>query len=330
MRVLITGGTGFIGSRLALQCLARGDAVQVLGLENTSVETANRVCLAARGAEVIPASVLNKERLLTVVQGIDVVYHLAAAQHEANVADQHFWDVNVTGTHHLLEVSLEAGVKRFVHGSTIGVYGAALDGIIDEQSPPQPDNIYGRTKLEGEKLVLSYREKLPVVIVRISETYGPGDHRLLKLFRAIHKNVFFMIGNGENKHHLIYINDLIDGLSLAATVAEAVGEMFVLAGKEALTTNDMVTIIAEQLGTHIRKFRAPLPLLMVLATMLETGLRPLGIQPPLHRRRMDFFKKSFTLSHDKASHLLGFTPKCSFAEGVKETAMWYRSNGYLS
>jgi dihydroflavonol-4-reductase len=330
MRVLITGGTGFIGSRLALQCLAKGDAVQVLGLEKTSAETANRACLAAQGAEVIVESMLNKERLFTVVRGTDVVYHLAAAQHEANVTEQHFWDVNVTGTHHLLEASREAGVKRFVHGSTIGVYGAALERIIDEQSPQRPNNIYGKTKLEGEKLVLSYREKLPVVIIRISETYGPGDHRLLKLFRAIHKNVFFMIGNGENKHHLIYISDLIDGLFLAATVADAVGEVFVLAGKEALTTNDMVAIIAEQLGTRIRKFRAPLPLFMGLAAMLETGLRPLGIQPPLHRRRMDFFKKSFMLSHDKASNLLGFTPTSSFAEGVKETVMWYRSNGYLS
>ena len=330
MHVLITGGTGFIGSRLALQCLAKGDAVRVLGLENTSAETANRTCLAARGADVIPASVLNKERLLTAVQGIDVVYHLAAAQHEANVTDAHFRDVNVTGTRHLLEASIEAGVKRFVHGSTIGVYGAALEGTIDEQSPLQPDNIYGSTKLEGERLVLSYREKLPIVIIRISETYGPGDHRLLKLFRAIHKNVFFMIGNGENKHHLIYINDLIDGLFLAASVAEAVGEVFVLSGKEALTTNDMVAIIAEQLGTHIRKFRAPLSLFMILAGMLETGLRPLGIQPPLHRRRMDFFKKSFTLSHAKASNLLGFIPKFSFTEGVKETATWYRSHGYLS
>jgi nucleoside-diphosphate-sugar epimerase len=330
MHVLITGGTGFIGSRLALRCLARGYTVKVLGLANTSAEAANRKCLEARGAEVIPETVTNQEGLFAVARGVEVVYHLAAAQHEAHAADQHFWDVNVTGTRHLLEASVEAGVKRFVHGSTIGVYGATLDGIIDEQSPLQPDNIYGRTKLEGERLVLAYREQLPVVVVRISETYGPGDYRLLKLFRAIHKNVFFVIGNGENKHHLIYIDDLINGLLLAATVEEAKGEVFVLAGKEVLTTNEMVEIIAEQLETRIRKFRAPLPLFMALATAVEAGLRPLGVQPPLHRRRMDFFKKSFTFSPEKSSRILGFTPGIGFAEGVKETVTWYRGKGYLS
>lgn len=329
MQVLITGGTGFIGSRLALHCLAEGDAVKVLGLENTSAEAANRKCLEARGAEIILETVANQACLFTVARGVDVVYHLAAAQHEAHVPDQHFWDVNVTGTRHLLDACLEAGVQRFVHGSTIGVYGATLDGRIDEQSPLQPDNIYGTTKLAGERLVLSYREQLPVAVVRISETYGPGDQRLLKLFRAIHRQVFFMIGSGANKHHLIYIDDLIDGLQLAATVAEARGEVFVLAGREALTTQEMVAIIAEQLGTRLRKFRAPLPPFMALATVLETGLRPLGIHPPLHRRRMDFFRKSFTFSYEKASSILGFAPEVGFADGARETARWYRSQGYL-
>jgi nucleoside-diphosphate-sugar epimerase len=330
MHVLITGGTGFIGSKLALQCLARGDTVRVVGQENTAAEAATSKGLEARGAEVIRASVTNRERMFTVVQDVDLVYHLAAAQHEANVPDRHFWEVNVTGTQHLLDASIKAGVKRFVHGSTIGVYGTALAGVIDEQSSLQPDNIYGKTKLEGERLALSFREQLPVVIIRISETYGPGDYRLLKLFRALQTNLFFMIGSGRNTHHLIYIDDLVDGLLLAATVAEASGQTFVLAGKEVLTTNDMVAIIAEQLGTRMRKFRAPLSPFLVLATVLEKGLRPLGMQPPLHRRRMDFFKKSCVLSHAKASKILGFTPKVGFKEGVKETVQWYKNMGYLS
>jgi nucleoside-diphosphate-sugar epimerase len=330
MRVLITGGTGFIGSRLALRCLAEGHDVAVLGQENTDAEASNRQHLEAQGADVITTSVTERERLFAVMQGIELVYHLAAAQHEANVPDQHFWDVNVTGTQNLLDASVKAGVKRFIHGSTIGVYGSASSGVIDEQSPRQPDNIYGETKLEGEKRVLLQREHLPVVIVRISETYGPGDYRLLKLFKAIQKRVFFMIGNGQNVHHLIYIDDLVEGLTLAATVAGAVGETVVLAGKETLTTDEMVATIAAQLGTRIPKWRAPLPLFQAVATVLEKSLQPLGMQPPLHRRRLDFFRKSFVMSSAKAGKLLGFAPQWHFRDGVRATAQWYAEMGYLT
>lgn len=329
MKVLITGGTGFIGSNLALRCLENGDIVRVLGQENNPAEAENRKMIEEKGAEVILASITDREKIFSLLQGIDLVYHLAAAQHEANVPDQVFWDVNVTGTKNILEASVHAGVKCFVHGSTIGVYGFALEGHVDEQSPLKPDNIYGVTKLEGEKVVYSFKDKLPFVIIRISETYGPGDRRLLKLFKGIKKNAFFMIGKGENIHHLIYIDDLIDGLFAAAESKKAIGETFVLAGKDAVTTNEMIQKIAQAFGKNMPRFRMPLLPFELIAAIMETALRPLGIQPPLHRRRMNFFKKSFLFSLDKASKILNFNPKVSFESGVDQTARWYERMGYL-
>lgn len=328
MKVVITGGTGFIGSRLALKCLEKGYSVKVLGQENTTAESENRRLIEEKGAEVVLASVADKESVLESVKGIDVVFHLAAAQHEMNISDQRFWDVNVGGTKNMLEASVNARVKRFVHGSTIGVYGS-MEGTIDEQTACSPDNSYGITKLEGERLVLSFKEILPVVVIRIPETYGPGDRRLLKLFRAINKNMFFMIGDGENIHHLIYIDDLIEGLLLASTNEEAIGKIFVLPGKEPVRTSDMVATVAEQLGAGVPKFRVPLYPFLVLATITEKVLRPLGVQPPIHRRRMDFFRKSFSFSQEKALNVLGFVPKVGFRQGVLETAKWYKKMGYL-
>ncbi len=329
MHVLITGGTGFIGSRLALRCLEQGHTVTVLGQENTPAEAENSRGLQARGAKVALASITDSDQVAAQLRGVDLVVHLAAAQHEANVPDRHFWAVNVEGTCNLLEASVRAGVSRFVHGSTIGVYGAALHGTLNERSPVRPDNIYGQTKLEGEKQVLSFQGRLPVVVIRVSETYGPGDLRLLKLFRAIQKSVFFMIGNGMNVHHLIYIEDLLDGFMLAATAEAVNGEVFVLAGKEVLTTNDMVAIISDQLGARPPRFRAPLALFLGVASLMEACCRPLGVQPPLHRRRLDFFKKSFMFSCEKAERLMGFSPKWTFKEGVGKTALWYRESGKL-
>ncbi len=329
MNVLITGGTGFIGSRLGLRCLQRGDSVTLFGQVNNPAEKENQRVLEDRGAKVILGSVTDRDEVFESLKGIECVYHLAAAQHEVNVPDQHFRNVNVNGAKNILEASVQAGVKIFVHGSTIGVYGDALDGEIDETSPLQPNNIYGVTKLEAEKLVLSFQQKLPVVIVRISETYGPGDYRLLKLFKAIKKGIFFVIGNGKNLHHLIHIDDLIDGLFLAATVEEAKGKAFVLAGKDVLTTREMAEVVAAQLKKKLSRFQIPLFPFLLLASILEGTLRPLGIQPPLHKRRMDFFKKSFSFSQEHSKTVLSFVPKVAFCEGVADTEKWYEEMGYL-
>ena len=328
MNIAITGGTGFIGSRLTLKCLERNDAVRVLGLENTPAESQNAAEITRKGAEVLPVSVTNRDALFSSLKNIDVVYHLAAAQHEMNVPDKHFWDVNVQGTRNVLEACVENGVQRLIHGSTIGVYGI-VDGFIDENTPCNPENIYGETKLEGERLALSYRDRLPVVVVRIPEVYGPGDRRLLKLFKMIQKNKFFMIGTGQNLHHLIYIDDLIQAFFMAGEKSEAVGEVFLPAGEKPLSTNEMVDTIAVHLKSKGAAFQVPFGPVYLAAATMESLFRPLGIQPPLHRRRMDFFKKSFELSWKKSADVLGYKPEVSFSDGVRETARWYATMGFI-
>jgi nucleoside-diphosphate-sugar epimerase len=329
MKVLITGGTGFIGSRLAFRCKQRGDEVVILAQANTQAEKENINELEEKGFTIVIGDVAEKEKVEQAVTGCDVVFHLAAAQHEANVPDQHFWNVNVEGTRNLLDASIKENVKRFVHGSTIGVYGVEMQGELSETSLLKPDNIYGVTKKAGEELVLSYKDKLPVTAIRISETYGPGDRRLLKLFKGIKKRKFFIIGDGENKHQLIYVDDLIDGMFLAAEKETALGEVFVLAGDEILTTNDMVDVIAEIIGVDKLKFKAPMWPFYLLAIMMEYTLRPLGIQPPLHRRRLDFFKKTLYFSPAKSAKLLGFKARTDFRKGSTETAEWYQQQGML-
>jgi nucleoside-diphosphate-sugar epimerase len=205
----------------------------------------------------------------------------------------------------------------------------ALGGIIDENSPCKPDNIYGVTKYEGEKCVQLYKDRIPICIIRISETYGPGDRRLLKLFKGIAKGRFPHIGNGNNIHHLIYVDDLIDGFLLAANEDSAVGETFVLAGREPLTTTEMLRTVADVAGQTKPLRKLPMLPFMMAAVTMELTLAPLGIQPPLHRRRMDFFKKSYLFAQEKSFNRLQFNPKTSFREGAAQTANWYRQNALL-
>src|SRR5690606_10445803 len=120
-----TGGSGFIGSRLALRARAQGLDLIAIGMANTPAERARIAELAAAGVEVRLGSLKHAEFLAEATRGVDCVIHLAAAQHETNVPDSYFLDINVEGTRALLDASVRAGVRRFVYGSTIGVYGAA-------------------------------------------------------------------------------------------------------------------------------------------------------------------------------------------------------------
>lgn len=327
MNVVITGGTGFIGSRLALELVEAGNSLTALGQANTPAEADNMARLERAGVRVVKASVTDPAALAAALRAAETVFHLAAAQHEMNVPDRHFHQVNVTGTRNVLEAALRAGVRRVVHGSTIGVYGPAR-GVIDESTPCRPDNIYGRTKLEGERVALSYADRLPVVAVRIPEVYGPGDRRLLKLFRAVRRGRFVRIGSGRNLHHPIYVDDLTAALRALAAHPAAAGRVVLLAGKHPVSTDEMLDAIAAAVGVQPPRLRAPLAPLLAAATVLELGLRPFKIQPPLHRRRMDFFRKSFSLRADRAAEL-GVLPRVGFAEGARRAAEWYRSAGLL-
>jgi nucleoside-diphosphate-sugar epimerase len=263
------------------------------------------------------------------MKGVNVVYHLAAAQHEANVPDQYYHDINVEGTRNVLAAAVDARVGRVVHGSTIGVYGIGRDGPVTDDSPLEPDNIYGVTKLAGERVVREYARRLPVSIVRISETYGPSDWRLLKLFRGLARGRFAMLGRGDNLHHPIYVDDLVEGLRRAAESPRTSESAMVLAGPDAVTTRQMVGAISAALERPAPRLRLPLAPLLFAASVSEMTLRPLGIQPPLHPRRMNFFVKSFQFSCAEARKTIDFNPKIPFGVGVGFVAQWYREQGLL-
>jgi dihydroflavonol-4-reductase len=329
MKLLLTGGTGFIGSRVALEARRRQLDFVVTGMIKHEADELRVAELKRAGISLEPGPIQDTDFARHIVAGRDTVIHLAAAQHEAGMPDSHFEAVNVTGTQNLLAASREAGVRRFIYGSTIGVYGSAAEGKLDESSPPNPDNIYGKTKLAAECVVREQAGDVETCIMRISETYGPGDFRLLKLFRAIDRGKFLMIGNGENLRQAMHVDDLVTLLLLVTVHAAAPGETFILPGEEVMTTRQMVDVIAGVLGRSASRVRLPMWPFMAAAVLFETIFKPLRIDPPLHRRRLDFFRKSFVFSTDKAKRVLGFTPQVAFRDGARDTAEWYCRQGLL-
>jgi nucleoside-diphosphate-sugar epimerase len=168
------------------------------------------------------------------------------------------------------------------------------------------------------------------VVVRISETYGPADLRLLKLFRAIKRGRYVTLGSGLNERQLIYVDDLCRALLAAVQTPGAAGETMILAGGERLTTDAMVASICTALGRPARARHFPLWPFDIAAKMCETLLPPVGLKPPLHSRRLDFFRKSFRFSTERAARILGFRPQTPFATGAQLTANWYSDAGLLT
>lgn len=330
LRIFLTGGTGFIGSQFAQLATRAGHRVTVASLINNDAEKFRCELLARAGMSIVEVALGDTPRLREVLPGHEAIIHLAAAQHEAEAPESHFRTVNVDGTRNLLTLAVATGVRRFVHGSTIGVYGHASDGVLDEASPLAPDNPYSRTKAEAERVVHEFRERLETVIVRISETYGPADLRLLKLFKAIQRGRYMTLGDGRNERQLIYVDDLCRALLSAAQSPDAVGQTVILAGSERLTTDEMVAAISSALGKTLTARHIPLWPFDVAAAVCETCLPPLGLKPPIHRRRLDFFRKSFRFSTDRAARVLNFHPEVPFQDGAQRTAAWYRSTGLLS
>jgi dihydroflavonol-4-reductase len=329
MKLLITGATGLIGSHLAGAARLQGHRVVAAGLTNNPLEQQRRRSLESSGIPVLVGELQDLEFARKAVKGCDAVIHLAAAQHEAGVPDDYFYRANVDATRVLLDACVEAGVKRFLYGSTIGVYGQSAAAALDEQSALQPSNIYETTKLAAEAVTKSYASQLETTIVRISETYGPGDGRLLKLFRAEARGWLVLIGPGANLRQPIHVVDLVRGLLCAVRHPAAIGQTFVFAGPSAITTREMIADIAAALGRSGRTVRIPMFPILVAASICEFVCKQLRIQPPLHRRRLDFFRKSLWFSIDKAKTLLDFEPTTPFSAGARDTAASYRSAGWV-
>jgi nucleoside-diphosphate-sugar epimerase len=288
--------------------------------------------LRAVGAEIVTGDVRVAESLARGMAGSDVVFHLAAIFREAGKSDAEYQAVNVEGTRNALEAAAAAGVPRFLHCSTVGVYGDTGPTPANEETPlfESPDS-YNRTKLAAERLAKEAFARLGLAgtIVRPSAGYGPGELRYLKLFRGIARDKFVMIGSGETRQNLAYIDDLCAGMILAATRPEAVGETFVLAGEENVTLAELARRVAKVVGGRPWRVRVPAWPVMSAAVLCETLCRPLGIEPPLHRRRVGFFTIHRAFDIAKAKRLLGFRPAVSLDEGLRATADWYRSEGLL-
>ncbi len=326
MRVALTGASGYTGGRLLHALRGRGDEVTAL-VRSASVTEA----LRASGARIVEGDLRDEAALERLVENAHAVLHVAAVYRTAGHPDAYYREVNVTGTERLLEAAARAGVRRFVHTSTVGVHGHVERPPADETAPFAPGDVYQATKAEAEVLALRFhRERgLPVAVVRPGAIYGPGETRLLKLFRAIARGRYAVVGSGRTFYHPVYVDDLVDGFLLALERPEAVGEAFLVCGPRYVSQDDLAAMIARATGGRVLPFHVPAAPLQWAGDVVEAICVPLGLEPPLHRRRVDFWTKSRAFSIEKARRKLGYAPRVDLEAGIARTAASYREAGWL-
>ena len=310
MRILLTGGTGFIGRHL-VERLAPEHELTCLVRESSKREAVD--FLRGLRASLVCGDITDKSSLPRM--DFDAVCHLAGILGSSLTPEKEYFRVHVDGTRNLL--GLCSG--RFIYCSSAGVLGPVLDG--DETSPLNPTNPYEKSKAEAESLVRDYPNH---VIIRPEFVYGPHDMHVLQLFRAIKDRRFFLIGRGESLLHPTYVDDVVHCLAAALSAGNGT---YMVAGERAVPVKKLALMAAEMLESRAPGLSVP----MVAArayTALEPMFRKAGVEPVLTRSRLDFFTKSRSFKNAKARQAFGLEPK-TLKEGLLQTLTWYRKNGQL-
>jgi dihydroflavonol-4-reductase len=325
-RALVTGAAGYTGLALAAHLASSGVGVRALVRR-----AGHNDDLSQAGAEIVTGDVRDRSVIESALEGVDTVYHLAAVFRKAGVPDSEYRTVHVDATKQLIECAAAAGVKRFVHCSTVGVHGDVGDAPANEDAPLQPMDIYQETKLEGEQIAVRTAEHvaMPLTVVRPGPIYGPQERRLLKMIGGVAQGRFVLVGDGSPRFQMVYIQDLVEGIRLAGESPNAVGRTYILAGDEAPTLKELVGEIADVAQVSPPRWHLPVWPVWLAGVLCEAICVPLRVEPPIFRRRVKFFTSSRWFDTSRARHELGYAPKTSLRDGLSQTLQSYRELGWV-
>jgi nucleoside-diphosphate-sugar epimerase len=320
--VLVTGGTGFVGSHLIEALLRRGD--QVRGLVRNP---ARAQALAFDGVEWMGGDLSDREALGRAVRTVEVIYHVAGLVAVHSEAEG--MAVNRDGTARLLEAARETGA-RFVFVSSLAAAGPApVDRPLTGDEPPAPITAYGRSKLAAEALIR--RSPLPWVILRPPAVYGPRDREMLRIFAGIVRfGIAPVFGAGDQQLSLVYGPDLAEAIARAGASPDALGRILYPTHPEILTSTGLVRGIAAAAERRVRVVRIPVAAGRMLLSATGTIAGLTGRATILNRDKgNEFFAPAWTCDASALTGLTGWRASHDLARGARATLAWYRSAGWL-
>lgn len=323
-KILVTGAGGFIGYHLANYLSDGGHSV--VGVDINYREQA--VDGKPPRFTAMSGDFRDRSMMERALEKVDVVFHLASAHLQISLDESEYWDINVHSLRPLLELVQKSGVKRFIHVSSVGVYGNLKSWPANEENECIPQSIYGETKIAGEAEVkkFSYETGFPAVVIRPAWVYGPGCPRTLKIYSTLKKRRFIMIGKGKNLRHPVYIKDMMEAFRLAMEKDKAIGQIFIIGGEKAITTNELVNAFSSTLNIAGPVIRIPYGLGKVIAIIAEKVFGIIKKEPPISTRSLEFFNTNNAFDIRKAKEMLDFQPKFTFKDGLKDCLQWLEQN----
>ncbi len=330
MRVLVTGASGFIGGYVAEELTRRGHVV--VGMVRKDSDTA---LLAKLGAELRVGDLTDPESLDRITKGVDAVIHLAA-YYSFKGSKEKYQTINVWGTQLLMEAMLRNGVHRLIYCSSTEAMGPTPEPPANEDSPCESSYEYGRSKFRAENLVREYRKKgIDFTIIRPSGIYGPRNLDdvsywfIVSLANTWISNI--VIGDGRKRVQFAHIDDVVQGFMLALEKPEvSIGRTYFITDSRAYTYDEVYGILASIVGKDLPRWHVPVLIAKALAAPVQ-AFNWLIRKPDFIWRidSMNTFQVDRWYSIERARRELGYHPKHSLPDGLKETVDWYRANGYL-
>jgi nucleoside-diphosphate-sugar epimerase len=327
MKVLVTGGSGFLGSHVAEQLSSAGHTVVALVRKSS-----NRAFLATlRNVVFAEGSVEDRASVDRAMQGVDAVVHSAGLVKARTEAE--FFECNTQGTVNLLEAAMQhaAGLTRFVFVSSLEACGPSFDGQPIPFDQEKPVTAYGRSKLAAERAVLERREKLPVVIARPAAIYGPRDVEILEAFRAARRRQYPVIGDGRMLGCYTYGPDCARACIRAIDARIPSGSIFFVDdGMPRPMAEAMGAMLHDALGTRpLVRFGIPFPLLRLAAFGVEAYGKARGKAVMLTREKVAMLSHHWVCDSTRTRRELAWEPEVMLDDGFRRTARWYQENGWL-
>jgi len=329
--ILVTGSTGFIGSRMVEALVKQGVRVRVLVRpESIPSPPSSRPA----GVEECRAGYRDPEALGRAVVGVSAIIHLAGVTRA--VDEVGFFDGNVLPVENLFEAvrNHNPGLERFLLVSSLAAAGPALSSHpgVRESDQPNPVSAYGRSKLLGEEAALRHGRYVPVTIIRPPAVYGPGDRDILEVFRMMKKGYLVSAGSAKRQRFsMIHVDDLIDGILLALHSEAAAGGTYFLTAPRPYGWDEVIEAARPVLGFgRLLRISLPDPLVFGLGTVLGAAAGITGRPALINKdKASELVQDYWVCCPEKAERELGFVARTTLAEGVVTTLQWYQRKGWL-